>query len=210
MALRSSVLFSVLVVASACGNAARDRSQRRYDISSLPVHEWTRGLPVRGDGTITIAITPTDPTDWRTATGVIDVGCDGCTLGDDRTRVLIPELTDEGSEGVEFGHITFTTVRAHVELRQGHMLATARLRSPDVELDLEVRGTMQPTVLETALDGCVHFRPTDALRQRDYRTHSVLSLTGANLNASGWYTIEINGTLGAMRRYAKPCTLRGM
>jgi hypothetical protein len=81
------------------------------------------------------------------------------------------------------------------------------LRSFDFELDLEVRGTLQPTVLATALDGCAHFRPTEALR-RDEITHSVLSMTGANLNDSGWYTIEIGGTPGAMRRIPKPCTSR--
>jgi hypothetical protein len=200
-AIQDGMRIIWLVVLAACSS----RSERSYGLDDLPVTAWTAGLPVTGDGKLVVALSPAEPTDWSVVTGHVTFTCDGCTLGDDRAQLQI-EFWD--SKGVDFGHLTFDTVRARADFAGGRVRVTAEWRSPELELDAVVHGELAPAAADTRLDGCVRFRPTDALRQRDVKLHALVSITGAPADDAGRFFITLDGTLGEMRRLGKICELR--
>ena len=171
-----------------------------YSLDELPVEDWTGGLPVRGDGKLLVALSQRG--DWSAARGVVGFTCDDCTLGDDRAKL---DLGDFGA--VEFQHLTFDTVRMRAEFRDGLVRVTSQWRSRDMTLDADIDGVLAPRAEDIELAGCVVFRPTDALRERDPRMHSLLSVTGAPSDDDGQFYIRLSGTLGAMRRRGEICEL---
>jgi hypothetical protein len=70
---------------------------------------------------------------------------------------------------------------------------------------VRVDGTLAKDVDELALDGCIRFRPTDALRERDPKMHALLEMTGAHLDDAGWFHIALQGRLADLEWLAKPC-----
>ena len=166
---------------------------------------WTAGLPVSGDGTLVVALTPAEPTSWAKVTGHVTFTCDRCTLGDDRAQL---QISFWGVSAIDFGHLTFETVRARADFADGRVHLTSTWRSPDLELDARVTGKLGANAEDTQLDGCVMFRPTAALRRRDPKLHDLISLTGAPIDDAGRYNIKLEGTLGNPRRLAKTCELR--
>jgi hypothetical protein len=193
------VRYFVLVLAACSSDPART-----YSLDELPVSSWTAGLPVSGDGRLVVALTPAEPTDWTTVTGSVTFTCDRCTLGDDRTQLQI-EFWD--AKAIDFGHLTFDTVRARAVLSNRRVELASQWRSPEFELDAYVVGELAPSAADTRLEGCVRFRPTAALRERDPRLHDVISLTGAPVDAHGRYFITLEGTLGELRRLGKICEM---
>lgn len=214
---RGIATFGVLLVA--CGQpgsgppssapiigSGREGSEprRTYTLAELPVREWTAGLPVTGNGTLVVELTPASPTDWSTVRGRVDFICDGCTLGDDRSKLQV----DTGfGAGVDFGHLTFDSVRARARFADGRVRLVTRWRSPELALDAEVGGTLAPASNDVAIAGCVQFRVADALATRDPKLHAVLTSTGAPRDEHGNYFIKLAGTLGAMRRMGAVCSV---
>lgn len=186
----------VLAALAGCSSPA----PQIYMLSSLPIEEWTLGLPVHGDGRLVVALVPREITDWSRATGFVDFTCDGCTLGDDKAKMHLDAYDD-----IEFGHITFDSVRARADFADGRMHLVVHWRSRDMTLDADVKGTLAPAAEDVVLDGCVVFAPTDALLRRSPQTHAMVTTTGAPLREDGRYTIRIDGTLGKMRRLAQLC-----
>ncbi|HEY5944077.1 MAG TPA: hypothetical protein VIV40_01235 [Kofleriaceae bacterium] len=195
---------AVLLVVGCSG-----RSDRVYPLDDLPVRDWTLGLPVSGDGKLVVSRSLVDPRDWSTVTGHAVFTCNGCTLGDDHTAMKIDNpWADDPSTGVDFGHLTFDTVNARADFANGRMRLDAQWRSQDFELDATIDGVLAKTAGETTLDGCVRFRPTEALRVRDPKLYAVVSVTGASTDDDGWYNIKIGGTLGEMKSLGAVCRLR--
>jgi hypothetical protein len=194
------------VTLAACGSAQTDRV---YRLADLPVREWTLGLPVSGDGTLTVRIEPPQPSEWTAVHGQVDFACDGCTLGDDQTKLDLRRFGEFFGEPARFGRLELGTVRAHVVFGDGQMKMTSRWRSRELVLDAEVRGTLAPRAKDIAIDGCVVFHATRALEQRDPVMFAMVETTGAPRNASGDFTIKLEGTVGAIKRLGKECSLTG-
>ena len=171
-----------------------------YALDDLPVTEWTAGLPVSGDGRLVVWLAGHD---WSNTVGFVRFRCGDCTLGDARTRM---ELEMYGHP-VDFGRLALGDVEADLDFADGHVTMTTRWRSPDFELDAYVRGTLARRAEDILLDGCITFRPTDALLAHDPRMHTLVSVTGAPLRSDGGYAIKLDGTLGNMRRLAEVCWL---
>jgi hypothetical protein len=197
---------ALLVALAACASPPAPTTVRTYELADLPVTEWTAGLPARGDGRLEVGLTAIAPADWRTVTGTVDFRCDGCTLGDDVAELQVAAPMDLGT-GIYFGHLTFDTVRAHADFAGGSVRVTAQLRSPDLVLDADVRGTLAQRAADTVLDGCVRLRLTDALARRDPKLHAVFTMTGAPQASDGTYVIAIGGTLDAPKYLPRACTI---
>lgn len=196
--------LGVTVLATACSQPSNTRT---YELDDLPVTEWTAGLPVNGDGRLVTKLLPPEPIDWSRVTGSAVFTCDGCTLGDDETPLRISSWITDAPDGIYFSHLTFDTVRARADFAEGRVRFTSQWHSSEVVLDAEVHGELAPRAADTRLDGCVVFRPLDALLRRDPRMHALLSMTGASTDEHGDFTIKLEGTLGDMRRFAKPCSV---
>lgn len=198
----------VPIVLAGCGGSGGTAAPsttpgaRTYKLADLAVTSWTLGLPLTGDGRIESTL-PDAPADWSAVSGRAEFVCDGCTLGDDHTRMRGFGVPFLDQDGVEFGHLTFATMRGVAEFSGGRVKVTATARSPEIEIAATVDGELAPRAAETKLHGCVTFRPTDALRARAPKLYDVATMTGA-VARDGVFEIAIGGTLGAIRR-SSPC-----
>ncbi len=194
-------LFSILTLLVACSNP----SERVYALDELNVQRFTLGLPVRGDGKLVVSASLIAPADWSTVRGHAMFSCDDCTLGDDRTPLR--DFLWAGPEGIPFGHVTFDSVYGRADFADGRLNVRSEWRSPDLEVEGKVDGTLAKQEDDIELIGCVKFRPTQALLERDPKLYALFGTTGAEMDEQGWFDISIQGRLADARRLARPCEL---
>lgn len=196
--------MSVALLAS-CGARTDVRS---YSLDQLPVREWTLGLPVSGDGKLVVTSSLIAPSDWAAVTGHATFTCDGCTLGDDTTQLLLPVPPNTWTgDAIDFGHLTLDTVSARAEFADGRMHLVSHWSSPELELDARVEGELHKTAADTQVMGCVRFRPTDVLERRDPRLYAIATTTGAPRDEAGWYFIKLEGSPTDLRRLGLNCQM---
>ena len=179
--------------------------QHRLELDALP-RAAPLGLPLTGpielDANVSIPLTGFQP-DVRRVYGRAAVRCVGrCRLGDDHTPL---PGGDDGPDALPFTHLDLDGLDAQVEIKRGVARLTRwALPSAEVEtaVGLEVRLARDPG--DSALDGCVRYRPTAALATRDPRLHARLTALGA-VDGDGWYALQLSGTVDAPRLRAAPC-----
>ena len=189
-----------LIALAACGGDA----DRVYWLDELPTREWTAGLPVSGDGKLVVSKSLLGVRDWSTARGRAIFSCVDCTLGDDRTNLDVKIFDDAG---MPFSHLTLDTVSARADFADGRMVLTAQWRSPEFELDAHVTAVLAKTPHDSVVSGCVKFRPTERLLERDPRLFALSSITGAPLDDAGVYSIRLEGPYGRIRLLGRDCQL---
>lgn len=187
----------------ACLLLAACTNEHLLSLDELPVEAWTGGLPVDGDGTLFVWLARAND-DWSRAVGVVRFHCSDCRLGDG-----VAKLTLDGfDEGIPFPGIELGDVEAAVDFADGEVTLRSTWRSADFVLDAKVIGALAPRAEDIVLRGCVRFGPTAHLRERDHRMHALVVTTGAPKDADReMFSIEIGGTLGAMRRLGRVCSL---
>jgi hypothetical protein len=200
---------ALLVVVAACGgsssSSAPSPNKRTYDLSKLPVAQWTAGLPVSGTVTVTTELPVDfdhlgDVKDWTKLTGTIDATCSDCRIGDDHTSV-----TARGLGGtLSFSHLAWDSATLHAEIKDGAVHVISHFRG-DIDLDYELRVTAAPSIVDSPVDGCLAFRPSDRLRVRDEKLYDLALLTGAPKADDGRYTITLRGTYSRQRRLPSVC-----
>ncbi len=178
-----------------------------FALSEVPT-SWLE-LPMTGtieiDADLTIPIVA-GARDYARAHGSLAARCVGtCRIGDDLARLTFPFFGDS----VAFSHLDFTDVEARVTVADGHALLSGwHLRSPDLEVHLELDLALATPLDDSRVKGCVRFKPTDALQARDPHLHMLVSLTGADRDGSGAFTVVLAGTAGALR--VQPGTCRAL
>jgi type II secretion system protein N len=233
--MRSAAGFLVLLVVS-CGSgstaatsgpvesmvsetpkAMRIKAVRhRLELAALPVSGWI-GLPVRGtievDAAVTVPIVG-GRREFEQAVGSIAVRCIGtCTIGDDVTR-LYPAAGASGrdaffADGIAFSHIDLTGFEAEVTIADGKARLTHfQVTSPDLQLSLSLSLSLTATLSTSNLDGCLHLRPTDALRERDPRLHELVSLASPTQDDDGAHHIQFGGSVAEPRIMSRICELQ--
>ncbi len=192
-------------VAPAHDQAFRVHVDRRdVPLHDLDVATWLGGLPMDGRADVAIDLTVPrrgDTRDYAKAKGSFAFACRaGCTLGDDRTRLAV-------AGGLPFGHVTFDKVDVRAVVEAGHVEVTRwQLESPDMMLQATLHIDLAANLDDSAIDGCVRFKPAPGLAERDPKTAAVLATTGAPLGPDGVYSIKLEGTLGKRRLLAGACT----
>ncbi len=182
---------------------------KAVSLTDLPIVADKLGLPVAGtaDVMIDVAVPKTrGRLDYAKASGTIAIACTRCQLGDDRARLVLASLAELAPDGIPFGHLTIDHLAVEATITAGKLALTSwKLRSPDFELSLSLSIGLASTFEDSAITGCVRFKPTAALRARDPRMHDMVSLTGAPLAADGMFTIKLEGQYGETKRLAKGC-----
>ena len=184
-------------------------NRREVPLQEMPMASLLAGLPMTGDADVAIDLTVPGEGgkhDYRKVAGSIAVGCPaGCTLGDDAARLRSPGPM--GAGGIPFGHITFDKVDIRAEVQQGHLKVTRwQVASKDLTLDLTLDIPFAAELADSTLDGCLRFKPSPSLEQRDPRTAAVIATTGAPRGADGSYSIKIEGRVGQRRLLGQACT----
>lgn len=182
---------------------------KQVDVADIPRVADTLGLPVSGtaDIVIDVAIPKTRRRpDYAKAHGTISIACTKCRLGDDQAKLVLADLTGLAPDGIPFGHLTIDQLEVEATIAGGKLALTSfKLRSPDFEIRLALSMAFASSFEDSAVTGCIRFKPTAALRARDPRMHDMLSLTGAARGPDGFDHVSLEGTVGETRRLAKDC-----
>jgi len=93
-----------------------------------------------------------------------------------------------------------------VTFADGHARLTSwAMKSVDLELLLDLDVTLARDPSDARLDGCIRVRPTEALRARDPRLHTLLTLVAPARDADGRIVFQLTGPVSAPRLTAAAC-----
>jgi hypothetical protein len=190
----------VLAVLAAC----KSHAPQFQPVDREVVARWTGGLPISGDlrSKVDLSVDPAQPVeDWSKVTGRVELACEHCVIGDDRTKLSMGGLVGD----LELGHIDLGKIAANATFADGKVHIVGSVSSPESEVHVRVDGKLAKRAEDTQIDGCVRFRPLDPLRQRDPKAFDVMLITGAERRADGLFAIKLAGKLGEMVRLNRDC-----
>lgn len=183
-------------------------ARHEVPLREMPVASVLAGLPMTGLADIAIDLTVPGAGgkhDYPKASGSIAFGCPtGCTVGDDVSKIVISSLANDG---VSFGHVTFDKVDVRVEVKQGHVKVTRwQLESKDLTLDVKLDIDLAAELANSTLDGCLRFKASPSLEQRDPKTAAAINVTGAPRSPDGFFSIKVTGTVGQRKLLGQACS----
>lgn len=184
-------------------------NHRDVPLEQMPMASLLAGLPMGGLADVAIDLTVPGEGgkhDYRRTAGTIAVGCTaGCTLGDNAARLRMPGPMYP--EGIPFGHVTFDKLDLRAEAQQGHLKITRwQLASKDLTMDLKLDIQLAAQLEDSKVEGCLRFKPSASLEQRDPKTAAVIATTGAPRGPDGVYSIKIEGRVGQRKLLGQACT----
>lgn len=183
-------------------------ARREVPLHEMPVASVLAGLPMAGLADIAIDLTVPNAGgkhDYRRTSGTIAFGCPtGCTLGDDVAKLVTSSLSNDG---ISFGHVTFDKVDLRMQIDRGHVKVTRwQLESKDLTLAVKLDIDLAPELADSLLDGCVRFKASPTLEQRDPRTAALINTTGALRGPDGFFSIKVGGRVGQRRLIGQECS----
>jgi type II secretion system protein N len=181
---------------------------RRKDVplQDMPIIAATlAGLPMTGLADVTIDLTvpkARGAVKYNEISGSIAASCPaGCGLGDSKAQLALP-----GIGNVDFGHIDLGALDLRVVIRDGQLTMNRfDIVSPDLEMHARLGVKFADALDASTVDGCVWFKPNEALMKREPKTYTVLSTTGAARDEAGFFSIKLEGTVGGLKRLAREC-----
>lgn len=188
-------------------NDATRISVHRKDVplEQMPIiAETLGGLPMSGMANAAIELAVPREGDrlrYAKTSGTIAVSCpEGCALGNGRATLGVAGMT------VDFGTVSLGKVDIRGEAKDGVFELTAfDMVSADLELHASLKIDLADDLGSSPVAGCIWFKETPALVERDPKTAAVLQTTGASKNRDGYFTIKLAGKLGALKRLAQDC-----
>lgn len=208
------------------GNVAVSKSGTSIDIEGvdlpsamLPMRELI-GLPMSGKIAFSVELNlPNEKAknsnrsiqNWQKASGAFAFKCpSNCTFGDGKTK-LRPKLKNARSQafaadGIDFGKVDVASMSAHVKIKDGILeVDKFDTKSEDGELHVDFQVTLAPQFDDSMVAGCLRFKGSEKLLEKEPRTHAALSTTGANLGPDGLFHIRLDGSFKQMKRLAQTC-----
>ena len=182
-------------------------ARREVPLQAMPVAS-VLGLPVTGLADIAIDLkvpSAGGKRDYRKAAGTIAFACPtGCTIGDDVAKLVTSHVP---SQGIPFGHVTFDKVDVRMQIDNGHVKITRwQLESKDLTLALKLDIDLATELADSLLDGCVRFKASESLEQRDPTTAAVINTSGAVRGPDGFFSIKVDGNVGQRRFLNLTCS----
>jgi type II secretion system protein N len=191
-----------------------------YDLPSvsLPMREVI-GLPMSGKLRFSVALElPSEKAksgkvspNWTKAVGAIELACpSSCVIGDGKSK-LKTKLKNARSQamaegGIEFGKVNIDSLLARVEIKKGKMEITKfDAKTGDGELHVDLDVALNQDLNQSLVTGCLRFRGSDALMKREPKTHSAISLTGAQLGPDNLFHIKLDGPVREIRKLGQTC-----
>jgi type II secretion system protein N len=189
---------------------------KQVSLADVPILADRIGLPITGTGDVSIDLTIPkvgNTPDYTKATGTISITCTKCQIGDDKARLKMPARNASasafGAEGLAFGHVAIDHLEMNLTAANGRIELTHwKFASPDVDLDLSLTLQLSKSLQDSGVESCVRFKPTDTLEKRDPKTHTMLSLTGANRGSDAYFSIAVEGSIKNARRLARECSTK--
>jgi len=209
------------------GNFAVSKSNTSVSIDGsevpserLPMREALSNLPM--SGTVNFEVSLDLPNEklktgkvgpnWTHADASLEFDCpDGCVIGDGKAKLKLKAKNSRSQafagDGTEFGRVKIQSLAAKAELKDGKLDITKwEVQSSDLELHVDYTMTLAENIDQSAVLGCIRFKPTAALRKREPKTYDQILLTGAARDMStGLDNIKLQGTFKHLKKLAKMC-----
>lgn len=149
--------------------------------------------------------------DWTKVAAHLQLECPaGCTVGDGKTK-LRPQVKRQNQaefvkDGIEFNKVNIDKLLARFEIKKGvAKVAKFEVSSKDGDLKVDFEAKLEKVLNESQVTGCLRFRPSKELEQRDYRTALQLKTTGAPLGPDELFHIKLQGPLREVKRLGVVC-----
>ncbi len=186
----------------------------------LPMREALSNLPMSGIVNFDVSLdlpneklkTGKIGPNWTHADATAEFECpSGCVIGDGKAKLKLKAKNSRSQafagEGTEFGRVKIQSLLAQAELKDGKFdITKLDVQSSDLELHVDYTMTLAENIDQSAVLGCIRFKPTAALRKREPKTYDQILLTGAARDMStGLDNIKLQGTFKHLRKLAKLC-----
>lgn len=177
------------------------------------------GLPVEGKLNFSAAIDlPNDhpkvgkpQPNWPKAEGEFVIACpSGCTFGDGKTKLkpLVKNSSQQAmvGEGIDFGKVDIDSLYAKAEIKNGKFeLTKFDTKSKDGELHVDYAMTLDKEFGNSVVSGCLRFKGSKLLEQKEPKTFAALQTTGAELRSDGLFHIRLTDRFSMMKRLNQEC-----
>ncbi|MBV8760910.1 MAG: type II secretion system protein GspN [Deltaproteobacteria bacterium] len=177
------------------------------------------GLPVSGKINFSASLDlPNDhpkagkPTpNWPKAEGAFALACpSGCTVGDGKTKLkpLIKNASQQAmvGEGIDFGKVDIDSLVARAEIKNGKLDVTKfDVQSKDGEVHVDYSMTLDKDFGNSVVAGCLRFKGSKLLEQKEPKTFAALQTTGAELRSDGLFHIRLTDRFSMMKRLNMEC-----
>jgi hypothetical protein len=183
-----------------------DVHRKDVPLKDMPIiAETLGGLPMTGLADVAIELTVPKPggvTKYKEITGTITASCPaGCSLGNGKAQLAAPGLGN-----IDFGNVDLGAIEIRAVIKDGHLTMNQfDIVSGDFEMHARLRLDFAEALEASTVDGCIWFKPKDALMKREPKTYAVLATTGASADSEGFFSIKVAGTVGGIKRLAEEC-----
>lgn len=177
-------------------------------LETVPGLRGAVGLPMKGglDASLDIRLPEQR---WDLAEGSIALSCMGCTVGDGVAKIKPGSPSSSRSmraaifagQGVTVPELKLGTMAGKIEIREGRA-DIQQLTASSGDGDLTINGAVRfgRTFKEARFErGCMKFRLSDELKQREPNFGNLPALTGAPLQDDGYANVMMQGNLATMR-----------
>lgn len=86
-------------------------------------------------------------------------------------------------------------------------IAVSQLESKDLTLAVKLDIDLATELADSLLDGCVRFKASPSLEQRDPKTAAAINTTGALRGPDGLFSIKVGGHVGQRKLMGQACEL---
>jgi hypothetical protein len=176
------------------------------------------GLPITGKIDFDVALDlPSEKgkgrpyANWPKAEGSFQLACpSGCTFGDGKTKLkpLVKNSSQQAmvGEGIDFGEVNIDSLLARAEIKNGKLEVTKfDAKSKDGELHIDFAMTLDKELNNSVVAGCLRFKGSKTLEDREPKTFAALQTTGAELRSDGLFHIRLTDRLSMMKRLNQEC-----
>ena len=109
-------------------------------------------------------------------------------------------------EGIDFGMVNIDSLLARADIKNGKFEVTKfDAKSKDGELHVDYSMTLDKELNNSVVAGCLRFKGSEALEDREPKTFAALQTTGAELRSDGLFHIRLTDRLGMMKRLNQEC-----
>jgi type II secretion system protein N len=175
----------------------------RLNLGRLPFLSDAVGLPL--GGSLSAKVDLSVPQDrWSNAVGLLDIECDGCSVGDGKALLKVPG-NPLLAMGITLPKLRLGRLGGQVKLEKGTAtLESFTATSPDVEVAMEGTVSLNNAVAFSTAQLYLRFKISPELKKRDAKFELVENgLTNAK-RADGFYGMLVTGPLRSLRFNPSP------
>ncbi len=194
-------------------------STNDLDLGSVPGIDGVVGLPMSGglDAKISLNLPGNK---WSRAEGRVEMACNGCTVGDGKTKITPRKRKRKNSrfrrrrrsfmdptKGLTVPRLSLGNTAAVVVIKKGvGTIESFGGKSKDGEMKIEGKVRFADPFKRSKLPGCFHFKLSKSLKSREKNFGQIMDFLDVSADKDGWGHMKLVGNLPELSfRPVKAC-----